>query len=59
MRAFINTARLEDGAEGFDEAGSLAAWLRGRDLLAAGAGVAEQEREESSWRRSGTAAGSG
>ena len=45
MRAFINTARLEDGAEGFDEAGSLAAWLRGRDLLAAGAAVAEEERE--------------
>lgn len=45
MRAFINTARLEDGVEGFDEAGHLAAWLRGRDLLAAGAGVAEEERE--------------
>ena len=45
MRAFINTARLEDGAEGFDEAGSLAAWLRGRDLLASGAGVTEGERE--------------
>ena len=39
MRAFINTARLEDGAEGFDEPGALAAWLYGRDLLASGAGV--------------------
>jgi hypothetical protein len=45
VRAFINTARLEDGAEGFDEAGSLAAWLRGRDLLASGASVTEGERE--------------
>ena len=44
MRAFINTAHLEDGAEGFDEAGSLGAWLRGRDLLASGTGVTEGER---------------
>jgi hypothetical protein len=39
VQAFINTARLEDGAEGFDEAGALAAWLRGRDLLASGTGA--------------------
>jgi len=45
VRAFINTARLEDGAEGFDQAGLLAAWLRGRDLLGLGAGVTERERE--------------
>ena len=45
MRAFINTARLEDGAEGFDNAGLLATWLRGRDLLALGADVTEGERE--------------
>ena len=45
MRAFINTARLEDGAESFDEAGSLAAWLRGRDLLPSGARATEGERD--------------
>jgi predicted RNA-binding Zn ribbon-like protein len=45
VRAFINTARLEDGAEGFDEAGSLARWLRGRDLFAPGAVATEGERE--------------
>jgi hypothetical protein len=45
VRAFINTARLEDGAEGLDEAGALATWLRGRDLLASGAHVTEDERK--------------
>jgi predicted RNA-binding Zn ribbon-like protein len=36
VRAFVNTAGLEDGVDGLSDPAALTAWLRGRDLLASG-----------------------
>jgi predicted RNA-binding Zn ribbon-like protein len=45
VRSFVNTAALAEGRERLGESGDLAAWLRGRELLARGEAVGEGDLE--------------